>query len=181
MLPPKKIKNPRRVKPSKWIDDKEITDPTDQKPEGWDDIPREIPDMDAMIPPDWDDAIDGKWERPMRRNPAYKGEWQSRMIPNPKYKGEWNQPEIDNPKFKYDPHLYAFNNGVFGIEVMQVKPGSIFDDILVTDSVPEAEAYAEDILYRMEGERAHNEENLKEMENQDSEDDTEDEVEKEDL
>jgi len=158
MLPPKKIKNPRRVKPSKWIDDKDVPDPTDQKPEKWDEIPREVPDLSVQKPVDWDDSVDGKWVTPMKRNPEYKGEWKQRTVPNPKYKGEWNAPEIDNPKYKYDPNLYAFNNGIFGIEVWQVKAGSIFDDILVTDSVPEAEAYAEDILWRMEGEREHREE-----------------------
>jgi len=159
ILGPKKIKDPKVSKPSDWVDEKEIADPEDKKPEGWDDIPREIADPDAKKPEDWDDDLDGTWEAPKTPNPEYKGEWRAKMIPNPAYKGEWVHPEIDNPDYKYDPAIYSYDsNGVIGIEIWQVKAGSIFDDFLVTDSVEEAEAAAEKILKRMEGEKKHKEE-----------------------
>jgi len=87
-------------------------------------------------------------------NPEYKGEWKPKMIPNPDYKGEWVHPEIDNPEYKPDSNIYAFASHAFvGIEIWQVKSGTIFDDFLVTDSVEEAESAAEKVLKRIEGEK----------------------------
>jgi len=143
-LGPKKIKDPKLSKPADWVDEKEIPDPADKKPEGWDATPKEITDPEAKKPEDWDDELDGAWEAPVVPNPEYKGEWKPKMIPNPVYKGDWVHPEIDNPDYKYDPNIYSFDsNGVLGIEIWQVKSGSIFDDFLVTDSVEEAESAAE--------------------------------------
>jgi len=161
-LPPKKIKDPEVSKPSDWVDEKEIADPEDKKPEGWDDVPREMADPEAKKPEDWDDDLDGEWEAPMTPNPEYKGEWKAKMIPNPAYKGEWVHPEIDNPDYKSDANIYAFNSNAFlGIEIWQVKAGTIFDDFMVTDSVEEAEAVAEKVLKRIEGEKKMKEDNDK--------------------
>merc|ERR1712107_803911 len=52
--------------------------------------------------------------------------------------GPWVQPQIDNPDYKIDNEIYKFNHGGVGIEIWQVKAGSIFDNILVTDSVSDA-------------------------------------------
>jgi calreticulin len=154
MLPPKKIKDPKQSKPSDWVDDKEMPDPEDKKPEGWDDIPRDIPDPEAKKPEDWDAELDGEWESPTIPNPEYKGEWKPKMIPNPAYKGEWVHPEIDNPDYKDNPNLYSFDSHAYvGIEIWQVKAGSIFDDFLVTDSVEEADEAAEKVLKRIETEK----------------------------
>jgi len=144
MLPAKKIKDPKASKPSDWVDEKQIADSTDKKPEGWDDIPAEIADPDAKKPDDWDDDLDGQWEAPMIDNPDYKGEWKAKMIDNPAYKGEWVHPEIDNPDYLDDDSLYVFeNNAAVGFELWQVKSGSIFDNILITDDLEEAKKFAE--------------------------------------
>merc|ERR1719390_389899 len=71
------------------------------------------------------------------------------MIDNPEYKGEWVHPEIDNPEYKEDPLLYARCSaenkcGSVGFELWQGKAGTIFDNIIVTDSVEEAEQFLED-------------------------------------
>jgi hypothetical protein len=42
------------------------------QPEGWDDIPRQIPDPKATKPEDWSDEDDGEWEPPMIDNPEFK-------------------------------------------------------------------------------------------------------------
>jgi calreticulin len=161
-LAPKKIKDPKLSKPTDWVDEKEIADPEDKKPEGWDDTPKEVTDPEAKKPEDWDDDLDGEWEAPMTPNPEYKGEWKPKMIPNPAYKGEWVHPEIDNPEYKPDPNIYAFDSHAFlGIEIWQVKAGTIFGDFLVTDSVEEAEAAAEKVLKRVEGEKKMKEEEEK--------------------
>ena len=46
-----------------------------RNPDGYDDIPAEIPDPDAKKPDDWDDEEDGEWESPNIDNPEYKGPW----------------------------------------------------------------------------------------------------------
>jgi len=90
------------------------------------------------------------------------------MIPNPAYKGEWVHPEIDNPDYKYDSNLYAFDsNGVLGIEIWQVKAGTIFDDFLVTDSLDEANTAAEKVMKRIEGEKKMKDEEEKKKREED--------------
>jgi len=131
-----------------------IADPTDKKPEGWDDIPKEIADPAATKPEDWDDELDGEWERPMIPNPEYKGEWSPKMIDNPAYKGEWVHPMIPNPDFKDDDTLYLFeSNKYVGIEVWQVKSGTIFDNIIITDDEAEAKKLADATAAAKEGEK----------------------------
>jgi len=141
-LPAKTIKDPAASKPSDWVDNEKIDDPTDSKPSDWDSTPAKIADPDAEKPDDWDDEADGKWEAPMIDNPEYKGEWKPKQIPNPAYKGKWVHPEIANPEYKEDDSVGVFTDiGSVGIEIWQVKAGTIFDNIIVTDSVEEAEAY----------------------------------------
>lgn len=144
-LLPKEIKDPSVSKPKDWVDAKKIADPEDIKPEGYDDIPAEIPDADAAKPDDWDDEEDGEWEPPMVDNPEYKGPWKPKMIENPEYKGEWQHPMIPNPDYVEDPELHFRCKECthVGFELWQVTAGTIFDDILVTDSFEEAKAIAE--------------------------------------
>jgi calreticulin len=144
ILPPRQIKDPSSSKPSDWVDERMIPDPEDKKPEGWDETPKEIRDPDAKKPDDWDDDLDGEWEAPMVPNPEYKGEWRPRMIENPAYKGEWVHPLIDNPDFKDDDTLYQYDSNAFvGIEVWQVKAGTIFDNVIITDDKAAADALLE--------------------------------------
>jgi len=143
--PRKKTKDPKASKPADWVDAEKIDDPTDSKPANWDNTAKQIPDPDAQKPTDWDDESDGAWEAPMIDNPDYKGAWKPRQIPNPSYKGKWIHPEVDNPDYFEDKDVYAFDNlGVVGFELWQVKAGSIFDNVIVTDSVAEAEAFLAD-------------------------------------
>merc|ERR1712226_874865 len=115
-LAPKKIKDPEAKKPDDWVDNAKMDDPEDKKPEDWD-KPELIPDPDAKKPEDWDDEEDGDWEPPM----------------------------INNPEYAADDSLYKFGNiGHVGFEIWQVKSGTIFDNILVTDSVAEAEEFAKE-------------------------------------
>jgi len=143
-LLPKEIPDPSQSKPADWVDKKMIADPEDKKPEGFDDIPREIADPDATRPDDWDDEEDGEWEAPSIPNPEYKGQWKPKQIPNPEYKGEWVHPTIANPDYKVDTELYLRANKAkyVGIELWQVTSGTLFDDIIVTDSLEEAKTHA---------------------------------------
>lgn len=72
-------------------------------------------------------------------NPDYKGPWTPKRIPNPDYKGPWIHPEIDNPDYKYDSEIYAYDFANLGIDLWQVKSGTSFDNILITDDITEAE------------------------------------------
>jgi calreticulin len=148
-LEQKEIKDPEQSKPEDWVDAKKIPDPEEVKPEGYDDIPSKIPDPDAEKPEDWDDEDDGEWEPPSIDNPEYKGPWKPTMIDNPEYKGPWEHPMIPNPDYKEDPTLATRCNkcGMIGFELWQVKSGTIFDDIIVTDSLDEAKAFAQETFF----------------------------------
>jgi len=154
-LPPKEIEDPDVSKPADWVDVKEIADPASVKPTGWDDVPKQIKDKDAKKPDDWDADLDGEWEAPQIDNPEFKGEWKAPMIPNPAYKGEWVHPKIANPEYIYDENIGTYNsNKYIGLEIWQVKSGTIFDNILVTDSLEEAHTWAEKTKATQDGERA---------------------------
>ena len=143
-LAPKKIKDPAMSKPSDWVDEKKMDDPEDVKPDGWDEIPKQIADPEATVPDDWDEEDDGVWEPPFIDNPEYKGEWKVKKIDNPDYKGEWVHPEIDNPDYKDDDSIGVYSDfGVLAFEVWQVKSGTIFDSIIITDDEEEAKAFGE--------------------------------------
>merc|ERR1711910_53295 len=124
-LPPKKIKDPEAKKPADWVDNAKMDDPED-----------------------WDDEMDGEWEPPMIDNPEYKGEWKPRQIDNPEYKGAWIHPEIDNPEYnaadaegiaKYE------ENCKIGFDLWQVKSGTIFDNLIITDDPAAAKKAGEEL------------------------------------
>jgi len=143
-LEPKQIRDPEEKKPADWVDEAEIDDPEDKKPEGHDDIPAKIADPKAKKPDDWDDESDGAWEAPQIDNPEYKGAWKAKRIKNPAYKGVWEAKLIDNPKYVADDTLYKYDSfSTVGIDIWQVKSGTIFDNILVTDDVDYAKAHGE--------------------------------------
>merc|ERR1712119_174433 len=100
-------------------------------------------DPAAKKPDDWDDEEDGDWEAPMIDNPEYKGEWSVKRISNPAYKGFWEQKKIANPEYKDDDAVYKYDDfGFLGFDLWQVKGGSIFDNVIITDDTAEADAFA---------------------------------------
>merc|ERR1711951_15331 len=76
------------------------------------------------------------------------GEWKPRQIDNPDYKGPWVHPEIDNPEYNEEE---AATLGKFdevcklGFDLWQVKSGTIFDNIMITDDPAEAKKAGEDL------------------------------------
>jgi len=133
-LEPKTIPDPAKPKPEDWVETKMIADPEDVKPAGYDDAPAQIADPKAEKPEDWDDEDDGEWNAPMIDNPDYKGPWSPKMIDNPEYKGEYVQPDIENPDYNEDSALYLRKPMSFvGLDLWQVKAGTIFDNFLITD------------------------------------------------
>merc|ERR1712154_73544 len=123
----------------------EMDDPEDTKQDDWDDEPASIADPDATEPDDWDDEEDGEWQAPQIDNPDYKGEWKAKKIPNPDYKGPWVHPEIDNPDYVEAKDVYKRGPiGYIGVEVWQVKAGTVFSDFILTDNLDEAVAFLDE-------------------------------------
>lgn len=178
-LEAKEIKDPDQSKPADWVDQKKIPDPADVKPEGYDDIPSEIADPDAAKPDDWDDEDDGEWEPPMIDNPEYKGPWSPKMIDNPAYKGPWVHPMITNPDYVYDDKMHAVcadGCSHVGFELWQVKSGTIFDDIIITDSLAEAQKFAEETFFKKKDGEKQMYDDLNKPDEEDLEDDEDDDV-----
>lgn len=145
-FPKETIDDPEDKKPADWVDEEEMLDPEHVKPEGYDDIPEKIPDPEAKQPEDWDEEDDGEWEAPMISNPDYQGPFVQRKIPNPDYKGPFKPKQLPNPDF--DPEVYAFNDiGSVGYELWIVDKGSIFDNVFVSDSLEEAQAFAKETFH----------------------------------
>ncbi|XP_012833817.1 PREDICTED: calreticulin-like isoform X2 [Erythranthe guttata] len=112
----------------------------------WDILPpKQIKDPEAKKPEDWDDEEDGEWTAPTIPNPEYKGPWKAKKIKNPNFKGKWTAPMIDNPDFKDDPDIYVFPKLKYvGIELWQVKSGTLFDNVLISDDPDYAKKLAEE-------------------------------------
>merc|ERR1712139_574257 len=100
--------------------------------------PKKISDPDDKKPDTWEDEADGEWEPPMKDNPEFKGEWMVKRISNPNYKGIWKAKDIDNPEFEDDENIYSYDDfGFIGFDLWQVKGGTIFDNIIITDDKAE--------------------------------------------
>merc|ERR1711897_67110 len=141
VLKPKEIPDPEDKKPGDWSDESMIDDPEDKKPDDWVEEKR-IVDDDAKKPDDWDDEEDGEWEAPMKDNPAYKGDWYGKRISNPAYKGIWEAMKIANPEYEDDDSVYKFDDfGFVGFDLWQVKGGTIFDNVIITDDKAEADSF----------------------------------------
>jgi len=154
----KEIKDPAQSLPDDWVMESTVLDEEDVKPDGYDDVPEEIPDPEAVKPDDWDDEDDGEWEAPMVDNPDFEGEWSQKRIPNPDYKGSWEHPMIANPDYSFDENMFAVcaeECTHVGFELWQVTSGALYDDIIVTDSLEEAQKFAEETFFaKRDGELA---------------------------
>lgn len=142
---PKEIPDPNDKKPDDWDDRKNIPDPEDRKPDDWDDKEM-IEDNSATKPEDWDDQKEGEWQPPKIRNPNYKGPWEPKTIYNPSYSGVWSPKMVPNPEYNEGEEVDIYTIGGVGIDVWQVKAGTIYDNILIADSLEDAIREAEVIL-----------------------------------
>merc|ERR1712226_1548356 len=172
LLKPKEIPDPDDKKPDDWVDDSMIDDPETKKPDDWVEAKR-IVDPEAKKPDDWDDEEDGEWEAPMKDNPEYKGVWEAK--------------KIDNPEYVDDDAVYKYADfGFLGFDLWQVKGGTIFDNIILTDDTTEADAFSKKWKELSEIEKAKKKEeeeskktDEKKKEDEDGDDDDSDEAAKE--
>ncbi|XP_063739590.1 calmegin isoform X1 [Eleginops maclovinus] len=109
--PPKEIDDPSDSKPEDWDERAKIPDPEAVKPEDWDEeAPAKIEDPDALMPEGWledepEFVPDPIAEKPEDWDEEMDGEWEAPQIPNPACEtapgcGEWNRPTINNPLYK---------------------------------------------------------------------------------
>ncbi|OUM64048.1 hypothetical protein PIROE2DRAFT_9278 [Piromyces sp. E2] len=162
-LEPKMIPDPKVKKPVNWVDEEFIDDPEDKRPEGWDVIPRYIPEPDSVKPDDWDEIENGMWIPVMKENPEFQ-EWYPKTIRNPAYMGPWIHPKIDNPDYYEDNEIYVQEHAYVGFEFYQVDGRTIFDNIIITDSIEEAKAFAEETKVDIDVEKKLLEKYLNEQE-----------------
>merc|ERR1712050_34842 len=186
LLAPKEISDPDDKKPSDWVDDSMMDDPEDKKPDDWVEEKR-IVDDDAKKPDDWDDEEDGEWEAPMKDNAAYKGDWYGKRISNPAYKGIWEANKIANPEYEDDDAVYKYADfGFLGFDLWQVKGGTIFDNIIMTDDLAEADDFAKKWKTLRETEKAKKKEEddskkTDDKKKEDEDDDDDDDAKKDDA
>merc|ERR1739838_145459 len=189
MLKAKEVSDPDDKKPDDWVDDSMMDDPEDKKPDDWVEEKRMV-DSEAKKPDDWDDEEDGEWEAPMKDNPAYKGDWNVKRISNPAYKGFWEAKKIANPEYEDDDALYKYADfGFIGFDLWQVKGGTIFDNVIITDDKAEADAFAKkwkdlsevEKAKKKEDDDAKKAEDSKKEEANDDDDDEEDKTESEEM
>ncbi len=49
---------------------------------------------------------------------------------------------MPNPEYSFDPEVYKYGEfGSVGLDLWQVKAGSVFSNVIITDSVEEADRY----------------------------------------
>merc|ERR1712070_655762 len=71
------------------------------------------------------------------------GDWNVKRISNPAYKGFWEAKKIANPEYEDDDAVYKFADFSFiGFDLWQVKGGTVFDNIIITDDKAEADKFA---------------------------------------
>uniref|UniRef100_A0A8D0GXN3 Calreticulin 3 n=1 Tax=Sphenodon punctatus TaxID=8508 RepID=A0A8D0GXN3_SPHPU len=107
-----------------------INDPTD-----WDE-PEHILDNSAEKPEDWDDLIlfmDSFLNSTVLWLTAFRT------------CGIWPHPQIENPSYSPDFNIYSYDNiSVIGLDLWQVRSGTIFDNFLITDNEEYAEEFGDD-------------------------------------
>merc|ERR1712113_78464 len=125
-------------------------------------------------------------------NAAYKGDWHGKRISNPAYKGFWEAKKIANPEYVDDDSVYKYDDfGFLGFDLWQVKGGTIFDNVIVTDDKAEADTFAKKWkdLSEVENAKKKEEEDAKkaaddkkdEKDEDDDDDDAEEKKESEDM
>merc|ERR1711992_19638 len=120
------------------------------------------------------------------------GDWYGKRISNPAYKGIWEAKKIANPEYEDDNTVYKYDDfGFLGFDLWQVKGGTIFDNVIVTDDKAEADTFAKKWkdLSEVEDAKKKEEEDAKkaaddkkdEKDEDDDDDDAEEKKESEDM
>nr|CAG4644111.1 EOG090X09BQ [Lepidurus arcticus] len=121
----------------------EIDDPSDSKPEDWDEREK-IPDPEASKPEDWDEEAPPQIPDPSASQPDGWLEDEPEMIPDPTAEkpedwdddmdGAWEAPLVNNPACE--------KAGAIGFELWSMSDNIFFDNIIITDEKAVAEQWA---------------------------------------
>ncbi|XP_008052004.1 calreticulin-3 [Carlito syrichta] len=93
-------------------------------------------DTSASKPSDWNHELDGDWQAPLLQKPPYQGGLKPEGIP----RDVWLHERLGRAHSLLHYDLAEFEDiGAIGLELWQVRSGTIFDNFLITDD----EEYAE--------------------------------------
>ncbi|TKY65333.1 Calreticulin-3 protein [Spatholobus suberectus] len=165
------IEDPNDVKPEGYDSiPREIPDPNAKEPENWD----EEEDGKWKPPKIPNPAYKGPWKRKKIKNPNYKGKWKTPWIDNPGmfkcisrffviieyilqiflHTKECLNFIFRISEFEDDPDLYVLKPIKYvGIEVWQVKGGSVFDNVLICEDPDYAKQVVEEVFANREIEK----------------------------
>merc|ERR1712031_36643 len=99
----------------------------------------------------------------------------------------WEAKKIDNPEYEDDDKVYKYADfGFIGFDLWQVKGGTIFDNVIITDDVAEADTLAKKwkALSEVEKTKKKEEEDSKKTDDkkkEDEDDDDDDDAKKDDA
>ncbi|XP_074194093.1 calreticulin-3 isoform X3 [Rhinolophus sinicus] len=121
-------------KPSAESEDREQK--REDKPQDWE---KHFLDAGASKPSDWNSELDGDWPAVMLQKPPY----QDGLKPEGIEKDVWLHQKMKNTNYLTEYDLSEFENiGAIGLELWQVRSGTIFDNFLITDDEEYAENFA---------------------------------------
>lgn len=111
IVPEKEIEDPTDKKPEDWDEREKIPDLTAKKPDDWDEnAPEKIEDTNAQKPSDWYEnepeyVPDEKAVKPTDWDEEMDGQYEAPLVKNPKCEkssgcGPWKRPMIANPAYK---------------------------------------------------------------------------------
>merc|ERR1712031_110 len=91
------------------------------------------------------------------------------------YKGVWEAKKIANPEYEDDDSVYKYDDfGFVGFDLWQVKGGTIFDNVIITDDKAEADTFAKKWKDLSEVEKAKKKEEEDSKKTDDAKDDDDD-------
>ncbi|XP_045709291.1 calreticulin-3 [Phyllostomus hastatus] len=107
----------------------------EDKPQDWE---KRFLDASASKPSDWNHELDGDWQASMLQKPPYQDDLKPEGID----KDIWLHQKMKNTKYLLEYDLSEFENiGAIGLELWQVRSGTIFDNFLITDDEEYAEKF----------------------------------------
>nr|XP_045014998.1 calreticulin-3 isoform X2 [Jaculus jaculus] len=117
------------VEPDDWNQAKDV------KAQDWE---KHFLDASASKPSDWNSELDGDWQAPMLQKPPYQDGLKAEGID----KDVWLHQKMKNTNYLTQYDLSEFENiGAIGLELWQVRSGTIFDNFLITDNEEYAEKF----------------------------------------
>ncbi|XP_042526550.1 calreticulin-3 isoform X2 [Dipodomys spectabilis] len=86
--------------------------------------------LDASAPSDWNSELDGDWQAAMLQKPPYQDGLRAEGID----RDVWLHKKMQSASYLLQQDLLEFENiGAIGLELWQVRSGTIFDNFLITD------------------------------------------------